>query len=102
MAVAIAVQDIAEYHPMRLFTVTGLTGTAIPTISNTAVAVTVTGVLATDICISVTAGVAPAAGLGCMTARVTAADTITVYFVNPTVGSVTSPTALTFLVAKPV
>ena len=102
MAVAIAVQDIGEYHPMRMFTVTGLTGTAIPTISNTAVDITVTGVKATDILVQVTPGVAMAAGLGAMSGYVKAADTITVYFVNPTAGSVTSPTALTFLVAKPV
>lgn len=102
MAVATTVQDIAEYHPMRLFKVTGLTGTAILTISNQAVAIAVAGVKSTDICVSVTPGVAAAAGLGCMTGRVTADDEITVYFVNPTVASVTSPTALNFLVAKPV
>lgn len=102
MSVAIAISDIAEYHPMRLFQVTGLTGTSIPTVSNTAVDITVTGVLSTDVLISVTPGVAAATGLGCMTGYVKADNTVTVYFVNPTAGSVTSPTALNFLVAKPV
>jgi hypothetical protein len=102
MAVATTKQDIGTAHPMRLFQTTGLTATAILTISNQAVDITVPGVLATDICISVTPGVAATAGLGCMTGRVKAADTITVWFVNPTTGSVNSPTALNFLVAKPV
>lgn len=102
MAVATTVQDIGEKHPLRMFTVTGLTGTSIPTITNTAVDITVAGVMATDVLVSVNPGVAAAAGLGCMAGRVKADDTVTVYFVNPTVAAVTSPTALTFLVAKPV
>lgn len=99
MAVDIQVADISKNNALRVFTVTGLTGTTIPTISNTAVDITVTGVLATDTLVQVTPGVAPATGLGCMSGRVKAANTVTVFFVNPTVGSVTSPTALTFIVA---
>lgn len=99
---AITVTDIGPFHALRKFEVTGLTGTSILQASNTSAAITVTGVEATDVLVSVTAGVAPAAGLGCMTGRVTAANTVTVYFVNPTAGAVTSPTALNFIVAKAV
>lgn len=102
MSVAITKKDLGNFAQLRQFVVTGLTGTTIPTISNTAVDVTVTGVKSTDILVSVTPGVAAAAGLGCMTGMVKADDTVTVYFVNPTVGSVTSPTALNFVVAKSV
>lgn len=102
MSVAITKKDLGNFAQLRQFVVTGLTGTTIPTISNTAVDVTVTGVKSTDILVSVTPGVAAAAGLGCMTGMVKADDTVTVYFVNPTVASVTSPTALNFVVAKAV
>jgi hypothetical protein len=102
MPVAIATSDINEFRPLRLFKVTGLTGTSIPTVSNTAVDITVTGVKSTDVLLSVTPGVAAAAGLGCISGLVKADNTVTVYFVNPTAGSVTSPTALNFIVAPAV
>lgn len=100
MSVAITTKDLGTFNQLRQYIVTGLTGTSIPTISNTAVDITVTGVKAADLLVSVTPGVAAAAGLGCMTGRVKADDTVTVYFVNPTAGAVTSPTALNFVVAK--
>ena len=102
MAVDIQVSDISKNNALRIFTVTGLTGTAILTGSNQAVDIAIPGVLATDIMVQVTAGVAPAAGLGAMSSRVKAAGIITVFFCNPTAGSVTSPTALTFVVAHAV
>lgn len=97
----IVTKDYGPFHALRQFIVTGLVGTSIPTVSNTAVDITVTGVEATDVLVSVTPGVAAATGLGCMSGYVKAANTVTVYFVNPTAGSVTSPTALNFIVAKP-
>ena len=88
---AVTFKDYGQHNPVRVFEATLIDGAEVLAATTDAQAVTVTGVLADDILLSVTCGQHDD-GLGIAGAYISAADTVTVTFVNPTAGALT-PTA---------
>ena len=88
---AVTYADYGPHNPIRVFTATLIDGAEVAAATTDAQAVTVTGVLTTDILLSVTCGQHDD-GLALCGAYISAADTVTVTFANPTAGALT-PTA---------
>lgn len=99
---AVSYKDYGQHNPVRVFTVTGISGAAVGANVTDAQDVTVTGIETTDILISASSGQHDD-GLAMCGGYISADDTVTVTFTNPTASAVT-PTAAatyTFVVIRP-
>lgn len=85
------IKDAGPHNPIRQYQASVGTQAAVATVTTVERDITVTGVETGDILLSVVKPTAQA-GLGIAGARIKAANTISIIYVNPTAGAVT-PTA---------
>jgi|LGVF01.2.fsa_nt_gb hypothetical protein len=98
---AVSYKDYGAHNPIRVFTVTLIDGAEVATITTDAQDVTVTGITTDDVLIGFEYQQHDD-GLALASAYISADDTVTCTFVNPTAGALT-PTAdatYTFTVIK--